>query len=86
MSVGELNKNKNHEIVLRAIAELGNPKIHYGICGEGEREDYLKKLARELGIEKQFTLFGFRRDIPMMLQCADCFIFSVKERAGDCKD
>lgn len=78
LSVGELNKNKNHEVVLRAIAKLGNPAVHYGICGKGERAGYLRRLAEELGIGSQLTLFGFRRDIPDMLQCADCFVFPSK--------
>lgn len=78
LSVGEINKNKNHEVVLRAIARMKNPKIHYGICGRGAREAYLLKLAKALGIERQFTLFGFRNDIPEMLQCADCFAFPSK--------
>ncbi len=78
LSVGELNRNKNHEVILRAIAKLGNPGIHYGICGKGERAEYLGRLAEELGIGRQFTLFGFRRDIPDMLQCADCFAFPSK--------
>lgn len=78
LSVGELNRNKNHEVILRAIAKIGNPLIHYGICGKGKRAEYLRRLAEELGIESQFTLFGFRRDIPDMLQCADCFAFPSK--------
>ena len=83
LSVGELNRNKNHEVILRAMAELGNPKIHYGICGRGERAEYLGRLAEELGIGGQFTLFGFRKDLPDMLQCADCFVFpSRREGLG----
>lgn len=78
LSVGELNKNKNHEVILRAIAELKNPQIHYGICGEGNREGHLQRLAKDLGITGQFHLFGFRKDIPDMLQCADCFAFPSK--------
>lgn len=78
LSVGELNHNKNHENILRAIAQLGDKQIHYGICGRGYREAYLKELAVKLGIEKQFTLFGFRTDIPEVLQGADCFAFPSK--------
>ena len=33
-SVGELNKNKNHEIVIKALAKLNNFKIYYVICGQ----------------------------------------------------
>lgn len=78
LSVGELNKNKNHEVILRAIAGIKDPRIHYGICGEGNRFEYLQRLAENLGISKQLHLFGFRKDIPDMLQCADCFAFPSK--------
>ncbi len=83
LSVGELNHNKNHEVILRAIAMIGDKKIHYGVCGRGYHKEYLEQLAVELGIRKQVTLFGFRNDIPRMLQCADCFAFpSIREGFG----
>lgn len=78
LSVGELNQNKNHEVILRAVAALKDPRIKYGICGKGRREKQLRKLAKKLGIEKQVTLFGFRNDIPRVLQSADCFAFPSK--------
>jgi len=83
LSVGELNRNKNHEVILRAIAMLNNSRIHYGICGIGYRAEYLTELAVKLGIEKQFTLFGYKKNIPEMLQSADCFAFpSTREGLG----
>lgn len=78
LSVGEINRNKNHEVILKAIAMLQDSRIHYGICGKGEQDAELLKLAEKLGISEQFTLFGFRNDIPDMLQCADCFAFPSK--------
>ena len=83
LSVGELNRNKNHEVIIRAIASLNDPDICYGICGKGYRLEYLKELAREKGIERQVRFFGFRNDIPEMLQGADCFAFpSRREGLG----
>lgn len=83
LSVGELNHNKNHEVIIRALALLQDPDIHYGICGKGYRREYLEKLAKNLGVENQVTFFGFRSDIPDMLQGADCFIFpSLREGLG----
>ena len=35
LSVGELNKNKNHEIIIKAIYKLQNKNIQYIICGVG---------------------------------------------------
>ena len=75
LSVGELNKNKNHEIVIRAIAKLNNPKVHYVICGQGQLEDYLKNLSKELSVENQVHLLGFRKDISTIMQSVDMFAF-----------
>lgn len=83
LSVGELNHNKNHEVILRALALLRDPDICCGICGKGYREQYLLGLAEELGLENQVTFYGFRYDIPWMLQSADCFCFpSIREGLG----
>jgi len=75
LSVGELNKNKNHEVVIRAIAKLNNPNIHYVICGRGPLEPYLEKLSTELGIRKNVHLLGYREDIPEICKISDIFAF-----------
>ena len=73
LSVGELNKNKNHEIVIRAMAQLGNPDLHYVIAGRGDLKEYLELLAKELGVNKQLHLLGFRADIKELFKMADFF-------------
>lgn len=78
LSVGEINHNKNHEVIIRALAELKDTAVFYGICGRGYRQEYLEKLAKKLGVEKQVKFYGFRSDIPQMLQAADCFVFPSK--------
>lgn len=75
LSVGELNSNKNQEVIIRAIAKLCNPNIYYILCGEGENEEYLKGLAKELGIEQQVLLLGFRNDIAEISKASDIFVF-----------
>lgn len=75
LSIGELNKNKNHEVVIKAIARINNPKIHYVICGQGQLKDYLSRLSKELGIKKQVHLLGFRKDIPEICKISDLFVF-----------
>ena len=74
LSVGELNKNKNHEVILRAIAALGNRSIHYFIAGRGELKEYLEQLAIELGIKEQIHLLGFRNDVRDLYKAADVFV------------
>ena len=75
LSVGELNKNKNHEIIIRSIAKLDNTNIHYIVCGQGELDEYLWNLSMEIGLENQVHLLGFRRDIFELCKISDMFAF-----------
>lgn len=75
LSVGELNRNKNHEVIIKAVSKLNNPHIYYIICGRGPLEDYLKKKISELKLENQIKLLGFRDDINEILKAADVFVF-----------
>lgn len=79
LSVGELIKRKNHEVVLRALANVKNEdffgKIQYLICGSGELEVYLKDLTNELGINDHVRFLGYRKDISSICHCSDIFIF-----------
>ena len=74
ISVGELNKNKNHETIIRAIAKLKNPAIHYFIAGQGGLREYLEHLAEELGVSKQVHLLGYRNDVVELLRIADVYV------------
>jgi glycosyltransferase involved in cell wall biosynthesis len=75
LSVGELNKNKNHETVIKAVAKLRDPNVYYVICGQGNLENKLRKLAFNLGVQDNVKLLGYRRDIPEILKAADLFVF-----------
>lgn len=83
LSVGELNENKNHQIVIRALAELKNPDIHYMIAGKGPLKDYLLELSQELGVEDQVHLLGPRNDVAELYKTADIDVFpSIREGLG----
>ena len=83
LSVGELNENKNHQVILKAMAKLQNQNIHYAIAGIGPKKEELLFLAKELGVEKQFHLLGYRKDIPELNHAADLFCFpSFREGLG----
>lgn len=73
LSVGELNKNKNHQVVIRALSEIDSNNIHYLIAGEGVLKNYLKKIANKLKIGENIHLLGYRRDVNELLQVADIF-------------
>lgn len=81
LSVGELNENKNHETVIRALAklpEIKGDKIYYAIAGKGELEEKLRKLIKDLSLESQVFLLGFREDMAAIYDAADIFIFPSK--------
>lgn len=83
MSVGEMNDNKNHQIILKAMGRLKNPQIHYALAGSGARKDALRELACELGVTEQFHLLGSRRDVAELNHSADAFCFpSYREGLG----
>ena len=73
ISVGELSVRKNHEVIIRAIAELHDDSIKCVICGTGVLEDQLKNLVAELKLENQVQLLGYRTDISELCQAADVF-------------
>lgn len=75
ISVGELSVRKNQKVILQAMNELNNSSIKLVLCGEGEQEEYLKQMCKELGLEKQVIFLGFCRDIPQVLCLADVFVF-----------
>lgn len=78
LSVGELNKNKNHEVVIKAIKKIDESEIKYLIVGQGKLKNYLKKLVKELGLEKQVLFLGFRSDVAELYKIADIFVFPSK--------
>jgi len=83
VSVGELNKNKNHKVIIEALFNINNPQIHYVICGQGVLKDYLKDLIKKHGLENQVHLLGYRKDIIEINKCADLFAFpSRREGLG----
>lgn len=77
LSIGELNKNKNHQIVIKALANC--PKnIHYHICGEGPLGNELLKLAKKLKVN--LHLEGYQANVKTFLDQADIFVFpSLRE-------
>ena len=78
LSVGELNKNKNHQIVIRALSRINDENIHYIIAGIGEEHENLYLLAKQLNVK--IHLIGFRKDVGELYKMSDIFILpSIRE-------
>lgn len=78
LSIGELNTNKNHETVIRAIKEIEN--VHYLVAGKGDLYQHLTDVIKELNLCDRVSLLGFRKDILELCAVADVFVFpSIRE-------
>ena len=76
LSVGELNENKNHNSVIKALADIEN--ITYVIVGKGEKKNELEQLATENNVD--LRLPGFRNDVADFYDAADFYILpSIRE-------
>ena len=73
LSVGELNENKNHETVIRSIADMKD--THYIIAGDGKRKEKLMSVIEELGLSERVKLLGRRNDIAELCKVSDVFVF-----------
>lgn len=80
LSVGELNKNKNHIAVIKALAAMEGPDVHYMVAGDGPLRRYLLDEAKALDVEERLHLLGYREDTPALYMAADCFVLpSLRE-------
>lgn len=79
ISMGDLIDRKNYKVAIEVVAKLNNPHVHYFICGKGPEEVNLKKLAENLGVDKQVHFLGFRNDIKELLKASDTFLFTSKQ-------
>jgi glycosyltransferase involved in cell wall biosynthesis len=80
LSVGELNRNKNHISVIRAISKLKDLDLIYFICGEGSYRKKLEITISNLNLNDKVILLGYRTDVPNLLDETDLFIMpSLRE-------
>jgi glycosyltransferase involved in cell wall biosynthesis len=73
-SVGELNQNKNHIIVLKALKFLNNPSFEYHVFGKGPKMSSLKKYSIQNSLNNVY-FNGYVSNIPYQLSSSDIFIF-----------
>lgn len=84
LSVGELSKRKNHQVVIAAFSKLKKAgrlptQTRYLIAGEGVLEPSLKQQIERAGLQQQILLLGYREDIRNLLCAADVFLFPSRQ-------
>lgn len=73
LSVGELNRNKNHKVIIKALSGLEELNITYLVCGEGPLKQELIEAARQRKVK--LICLGYRLDLAEIYQIADVFAF-----------
>ncbi len=89
ITVGNLIWLKGHDYTIRAIKFLvdkGNTNLHLDIVGRGDKEEELKNLTNELGLNDLVTFHGY---IPYdkvrdMMQVSDVFVLPSYYEALGC--
>lgn len=74
LSVGELNANKNQQVIIKAISEINDKSIHYLLCGKGDQLKHLQDLSKELKIENNVHFLGYRKDVVDICSQTDVFV------------
>lgn len=83
LSVGELNTNKNHKVVIESLGMVTDPSVKYAIVGQGHLQQKLMKMVKTLRLEDRVFLLGYREDVPSLVSAADLFAFpSRREGMG----
>jgi glycosyltransferase involved in cell wall biosynthesis len=76
VTVGRLVKEKNHALLLRAVAPLLREDRRLVLVGDGPLRDELRAQVGSLEGGRFVHLTGSRRDIPELLAAADAFVLS----------
>ena len=80
LSVGEVNKNKNHRVGIEALAKVNDVNAYYVICGSGPLIESHMNLAKSLGVSDRVIFAGYRTDVVDFYKMADIFLFpSLRE-------
>ena len=76
LSAGRLDYNKNNATIIKAVAKLNNPRVHFVLCGDGTERQTLSKLAETLKISDQIHFLGNRSDMKELYCIADVFVMA----------
>lgn len=76
LTVGSMKPQKNHSLLLRALAQLDRPNAQLMFVGDGAGRDELLSLAKELGVADRVILAGFHLDPTPFYKTADLFVLS----------
>ena len=79
ISIGRLDKNKNHQFLIDVVLDLKNKNIpvHLTIVGEGDQRIALQEKIVHLNLSHQISLVGLQEKVEAYLWNADLYIHSA---------
>lgn len=75
ISVGRLNPQKNHALLLDAFANVDRAAWLL-VAGDGDLRGELERRAGELGLTNHVRFLGNRRDVPALYAAADAMVLA----------
>lgn len=75
ITLGRLDKGKNHKMLIKAIHKLQNPSLRLYIFGVGDMQEELEDLIEKLDVKTQVFLKGFDPNPYKYLKASNLFIF-----------
>jgi glycosyltransferase involved in cell wall biosynthesis len=79
--ISRFHPKKRNDVVVRAVRELEDPRVHLILAGDGETEAELRELAAPLGERAHFTATP-GREVPDVLSAFDVSVFCPSPTEG----
>jgi len=76
IAVGNLTANKNHRLIIEAVARLGRNDIEVVVLGKGPEEEALRRLAGEKGVALRLPGIVPNERLPEWLRSADAYLIT----------
>lgn len=78
---GKLEKRKKTELLLNAVRQLGNPRIHVVIVGKADSEEFHRSLIESSGEQENFHFLGWLKneEIYRYMAISDIAVFPASQ-------
>ena len=74
--VARIEKGKNHELVLAAVQKIKHRNFKVLLIGQGPREEAIKILAHQMGIQDKIVFLGYRRNVVKYVAKSQCHLLT----------
>lgn len=79
--VGELSFRKHQDHLIEAVSKLKNkiPNVKLLLVGNGDLYDHYKDLVKQLEVEEQVQLLGYRKDVHKLMTISDIAVSTSRQ-------